>query len=92
MPLIKKIAVKNYLANRRQRSHRGLLTSVPDATGTSETDAGSTRRDLPRSEPVIFAEDFLAEHSPAITAYLLAKHAADPGSSQALATSKSAQA
>lgn len=92
MPLIKKVDVKNYLATRRQRVHRGLSTSVPDATGTSETDAGSTRSDLPRSEPVIFVEDFFAEHSPATTAYPSTSHAAVSSSPQALATSKSAQA
>jgi hypothetical protein len=92
MPLIKRADVRNYLATRRQRAHRRLSTSVPVPTGTSENGAVSTRPDFSRSEPAIFAEDFFAEHSPAITAYSLAKHAADPGSSQALATSKSAQA
>ena len=92
MPLIKKIDVKNYLATRRQRAHRGLSASVPDATGTSETGAGSIRPDLSREEPAIFAEDFFEEHSPDTPVDPSAKHTAIPVSSLTPATSKSVQA
>jgi hypothetical protein len=85
MPLIKKADVKNYFAIRRQQgAHRRLATSVPDATGTSEIDARSTKPDLPQSEPVIFVEDFFAEHS----SFPMAR----PASLQTPATSQSAQA
>jgi hypothetical protein len=85
MPLIKKIDVKNYRAARRhQRVHRGLLMSVPDATGTSEPEAGSTGPDLWKPRPSIFAEDFFKEHS--------SFPMAGPARPQAPATSKSAQA
>ena len=89
MPLIKKVDGKNYLATRRQRAHRRFLTSVPDATGTSETDAGSTKPDIPKSEPPVFAEDFFAEHSSIPKSVPSASHTE---SLDAPATSKSALA
>jgi hypothetical protein len=92
MPLIKQVDVKNYLADRRQRANRKPSTSVPDATGTSETDAGLAKPDLPRPESAMFAEDFFAKHFPATTIDPSIEHVAVSVSSQALATSKSAQA
>jgi hypothetical protein len=89
MPLIKKVDVKNYLATRRQRAHRRFLTSVPDATGTSETDMGSTEPDIQKSEPPVFAEDFFAEHSSIPKSEPSANHS---DSLSAPATSKSARA
>ena len=93
MPLIKKIDVKNYReARRQQRAHRGLSTSVPDATGISGPYAGSTGPDLPVQKLSRFAEDFHAEHSSPKTADPLANPAAGSASPQGVAPSKSAQA
>jgi hypothetical protein len=83
MTLIKKIDVKNYLANRpHKRVRPAPSTSLPDATGISGPDPGLTGSNLLRPNPSEFAKDFLAEHS--------ADRAAGPDVSQAPATPKSA--
>jgi hypothetical protein len=83
MPLIKKIDVKNYFANRpRKRLRPDMSTSLPDATGDSRPGQGAAGPSLLRPSPSEFAKDYLAEHS--------ANHATSSASSQEPATSKSA--
>lgn len=82
MTLIKKIDVKNCLANRpHKRLRLNSAASLPDATGISGPDPGPTGPNLLRPNSSEFVKDYLAEHSE--------DHAADP---LAPATSKSAQA
>jgi hypothetical protein len=86
--LKKQSDVKNHLSPRfRTQIHLCEPVSQPDATGFSETEPEAIK-----TEPSIFAEDFVAEHSTSVSAAAPADGVTVSSGPQAVTNQKSAQA